>query len=67
MNVNYMASQHASQYFHKHASSLGLALDCEIVDVAAGTGRVGQEVNISAAFSIIFRNSLTFDHIDLIL
>ena len=53
MSVNYMAPQHAAEYFHKHASSLGLSLDCEIVDVATGTGCVGQEVNISHFLSTI--------------
>jgi hypothetical protein len=40
-----MAPRYVAEYFHKYASQLGIPKDCDILDVAAGTGSAGQAVN----------------------
>ena len=49
--MNYMGPKVLAEYFHKHASALGLNKDCRILDVGAGTGLAGVEVSSRTSFS----------------
>ena len=44
--IGYIAANLASKYFNKHAKRFDLKHDCLILDVGAGTGRVGEVVRV---------------------
>ena len=63
-DIGFKAAILAAKYFNKHAKRFELKQNCPILDIGAGTGKVGEVVSILNIYDYITSNKSDIFFID---